>query len=52
MMEWKLIMLDIKYEDYLSDKLDKYNMILHADIRDTYFQKDVFKLYIEIKQIL
>jgi hypothetical protein len=33
------------YEDYLSDKLDKYNMVLHADIRDTYFQKDVFKLY-------
>jgi len=33
------------YEDYLSDKLDKYNMVLHADIRDTYFQKDVFKFY-------
>ena len=33
------------YEDYLSDKLDKYNMILHVDVRDTYFQKDVFKFY-------
>jgi len=33
------------YENYLSDKLDKYNMVLHADIRDTYFQKDVFELY-------
>ena len=30
------------YENYLSDKLGKYNMVLHADIRDTYFQKDVF----------
>ena len=33
------------YEDYLSDKLDKYNMVLHVDVRDTYFQKDVFKFY-------
>ena len=33
------------YEDYLSDKLDKYNMVLHVDIRDTYFQKDFFKYY-------
>ena len=30
------------YEDYLSDK---YNRILNADVEDTYFQKDVFKLY-------
>lgn len=33
------------YEDYLSNKLDKYNMVLHVDVRDTYFQKDVFKFY-------
>ena len=31
------------YKDYLIDKLDKYNMVLHADVRDTYFQKDIFK---------
>ena len=33
------------YKDYLIDKLDKYNMVLHADVRDTYFQKDVFRFY-------
>jgi len=33
------------YEDYLSDKLDKYNVVLHVDLRDTYFQKDFFKIY-------
>ena len=40
------------YEDYLSDKLDKYNMILHVDVRDTYFQKDVFKFYNIKKQFI
>ena len=33
------------YEEYLSDKLYKYNMVLHADVRDTFFQKDLFQLY-------
>lgn len=33
------------YEDYLSDKLGKYNMVLHVDLRDTYFQKDFFQFY-------
>lgn len=33
------------YKDFLNDKLDKYNMVLHVDVRDTYFQKDVFKFY-------
>ena len=40
------------YEDYLSDKLDKYNMVLHADIRDTYFQKDVFKFFKNKKKFI
>ena len=33
------------YEEYLSNKLDIYNMVLHADVRDTFFQKDLFQLY-------
>lgn len=33
------------YEEFLRDKLDKYNMVLHADIRDIFFQKDIFQLY-------
>ena len=33
------------YEEYLRNKLDIYNMVLHADIRDTFFQKDLFQLY-------
>jgi hypothetical protein len=33
------------YEEYLVDKLDKYNMALHIDVRDSIFQKDVFEFY-------
>ena len=33
------------YEIYLSDKLDKYNMVLHVDVRDTIFQKEFFQMY-------
>ena len=33
------------YEEYLVDKLDKYNMALHIDIRDSIFQKDIFEFY-------
>jgi hypothetical protein len=40
------------YEDYLNDKLDKYNMVLHVDVRDTYFQKDIFKFYKIKKQFI
>ena len=40
------------YEDYLSDKLDKYNMVLHVDVRDTYFQKDIFKFYKNKKKFI
>ena len=33
------------YEEYLVDKLNKYNMALHIDIRDSIFQKDIFEFY-------
>ena len=33
------------YEEYLSDKLDKYKIVLHSDVRDTFFQKDFFQIY-------
>ena len=33
------------YEEYLQDRLYKYNMVLHVDIRDTFFQRDLFQLY-------
>jgi len=33
------------YEDYLSNKLDKYNIVLHVDVRDTFFQKNFFQIY-------
>ena len=33
------------YSDFLKDKKNKYNLILHTDIRDTFFQKDIFKYY-------
>ena len=33
------------YEEYLQNKIDSYNMVLHVDVRDTFFQKDIFRLY-------
>ena len=33
------------YEEYLQNKFDSYNMVLHVDVRDTFFQKDIFQLY-------
>ena len=33
------------YAEYLSDKLYKYKMVLHADVRDTFFQNDLFQIY-------
>ena len=33
------------YEEYLINNIDKYNIILSVDVRDTIFQKDIFKLY-------
>ena len=36
---WKL------YEDYLSKNQDRYNLVFTADIRDVFFQRDLFQLY-------
>ena len=36
---WKL------YEDFLKDNRHKYNMVFTTDIRDSFFQKDIFKYY-------
>ena len=38
-IRWKL------YFDFLNDKKDVYNIIFATDIKDTIFQKDVFKFY-------
>ena len=38
-IRWKL------YEDYLNENPDKYIIFLHADSRDTIFQKDIFQMY-------
>ena len=36
---WKI------YEEFLKDNGDKYKLVFTADIRDVYFQKDVFQYY-------
>ena len=33
------------YLDFLNENKDKYNIVLHVDVRDTIFQQDFFKLY-------
>ena len=33
------------YEEYLNNNTNKYNIILHLDVRDTIFQKDLFEIY-------
>ena len=38
-VRWKM------YIDFLKEKKDEYKLVLSADIRDTFFQKDVFKYY-------
>ena len=43
---WKL------YEDYLNENDGKYEFVLTADIRDSIFQKDLFKLYENHKPFL
>ena len=40
------------YADFLSDKLNKYNMVLCTDVRDVIFQKDIFKYYDKYKNVL
>ena len=43
---WKI------YEDFLNNNKDKYNMVFTADIKDSFFQKDIFKFYDYNKPIL
>ena len=31
------------YEDFLRNNTDKYNLVLSIDVRDSFFQKDIFK---------
>ena len=33
------------YANFLKENKDKYNMVLHTDVRDTIFQKNVFQFY-------
>ena len=45
-IRWKM------YADFLKDKKNKYKLVLHTDVRDTFFQKDVFKYYENYKPFL
>lgn len=40
------------YEDFLRNNTDKYNLVLFIDVRDSFFQKDIFKYYENIKSFL
>ena len=40
------------YADFLKDKRENYDMIFTADVRDTFFQHDVFKHYNSSKPFL
>ena len=40
------------YEDYLRNNLDKYKLVLAIDIRDSFFQEDIFKYYQNNKSFL
>ena len=40
------------YEDFLRNNTDKYNLVLSIDVRDSFFQKDIFKYYENIKTFL
>ena len=45
-LRWKM------YIDFLKDKKNKYNLIFSADVRDIFFQKDIFKYYENHKPFL
>ena len=45
-LRWKM------YSDFLKEKKNDYNLVFSADIRDTIFQKDVFKYYENNKNFL
>ena len=38
-LRWKI------YADFLKDNIDKYNLVFTTDLRDSFFQLDVFKFY-------
>ena len=38
------------YEDFLRNNTDKYNLVLSIDVRDSFFQKDIFKYYENISK--
>ena len=40
------------YEDFLRNNTDKYNLVLSIDVRDSFFQKDIFKYYENNKTFL
>ena len=45
-IRWKI------YEDYLNENKDKYNLVFTTDLRDSFFQKDIFKYYDSKKPFL
>ena len=45
-LRWEL------YANYLERNKNAYNLVFHCDIRDTFFQKDVFKYYKTNKSFL
>ena len=40
------------YHDFLKERKNEYNLVLHSDVRDTIFQKDVFKYYEDYEPFL
>ena len=40
------------YEEFLRNNTDKYKLVLSIDVRDSFFQKDIFKYYKNIKSFL
>lgn len=40
------------YREYLIENQEKYNMVLLTDVRDTYFQRDIFQFYENKKSFL
>jgi hypothetical protein len=45
-LRWKL------YIDFLKEKKNDYKLVLSVDVRDTFFQKDIFKFYENQKHFL
>ena len=45
-LRWKI------YSEFLKNNVDKYNLVLSVDIRDTIIQKDLFSLYESFEQFL